>query len=180
MLTLLYRLKGDEALMQAYQRGDAGAFECLYHRHKDGLFAFLYRSCPRREIVEELAQESWAAVVDKAPGYRPDASFKTWLYRIGRNKLIDFWRRRDNNHQPLENAQALVDEQVQAEDNDTEQRLMAAIGELPLEQRDTLLLQEQGFKLLDIAIITDTGEETVKSRLRYARRQLREQLGDLL
>lgn len=41
MLTLINRLRSDEALMLAYQRGDEAAFECLYHRHKDGLFAFL-------------------------------------------------------------------------------------------------------------------------------------------
>ena len=58
--------------------------------------------------------------------------------------------------------------------------LMAAIGELPAEQRDALLLQEQGFSLEDIAQITGAPTETVKSRLRYARRQLREQLGEEL
>ena len=54
---------------------------------------------------------------------------------------------------------------------------LAAIGELPLEQRDALLLQEQGFSLAEIVEITGTGEETIKSRLRYARKQLRKQLG---
>ena len=54
---------------------------------------------------------------------------------------------------------------------------MSAIARLPQEQRDALLLQEQGFSQRDIAEITGAVEETVKSRLRYARKQLREQLG---
>ena len=57
-------------------------------------------------------------------------------------------------------------------------RLMISIGQLPLEQRDALLLQEQGFSQKEIAEITGAGEETIKSRLRYARNALRERLGD--
>lgn len=177
MLTLFNRLKGDEALMQAYQRGDADAFECLYHRHKDGLYAFLYRHCQRHAVVEELAQDTWLAVVNRAETYSPEASFKTWLYRIAHNRMVDFWRRRDNSHAPLEaESQPLATARSPVEE-DLTRRLMAAIEALPAEQRDAVLLQEQGFTLRDIAGITLAAEETIKSRLRYARKQLRQQLG---
>ena len=177
MPTLFNRLKSDEALMQAYQRGDTGAFDSLYHRHKDGLFTFLYRSCPRPAVVEELAQEAWAGVVRGAPEYRPEAAFRTWLYQIGRNRLADYWRRRDNHHTGLDGAPEPAAHNG-GEARELEDRLMAAIGALPPEQRDALLLQEQGFSLRDIAAITGDGEETIKSRLRYARGQLRKQLGE--
>lgn len=165
--------------MQAYQRGDASAFECLYHRHKDGLFSFLYRSCPRPDVVEELAQEAWAAVVNRAPGYTPQAQFKTWLYQIARNRLADYWRRLDNRHQRLEEVQEAATIDTHAPGEDPGELLLSAIGKLPSEQRDALLLQQQGFSQRDIAAITGAGEETIKSRLRYARKQLREQLGEL-
>lgn len=178
MRTLINRFKSDEALMQAYQRGDTGAFECLYHRHKDGLFAFLYRSCQRRAVVEELAQDTWTGVINAAENYRPEASFRTWLYQIGRNRLADHWRRADNRHLDLDSAPEPASEP--APDSDMQQRLMRAIGELPADQRDALLLQEQGFSLQEVAQITGSGEETIKSRLRYARTQLRTQLGEEL
>ena len=98
MLTLINRLRSDEALMLAYQRGDTAAFDCLYHRHKDGLFAFLYRSCSRRAVVEELTQDAWMGVINSAPTYQSDARFRTWLYQIAHNRLVDFWRRKDNQH----------------------------------------------------------------------------------
>jgi RNA polymerase sigma factor (sigma-70 family) len=177
MLTLLNRLKGDEALMQAYQRGDTDAFERLYRRHKDGLYAFLYRSCQRRAIVEELAQDTWMAVVDRAQTYRPEASFKTWLYRIAHNRQVDFWRRRDNGHESLGAGSEPIATGRSPAEEDLSRRLMTTIKTLPAAQRDTLLLQEQGFSLRDIASITAQTEETVKSRLRYARKQLRQQLG---
>ena len=75
--------------MLAYGLGDTGAFEHLYRRHKDGLFAFLYRNLPQQAIVEEIAQETWIAVVNAAADYQPRARFKTWLYQIARNKMVD-------------------------------------------------------------------------------------------
>ena len=178
MFGLIHRLRSDEALMQAYGRGDSRAFECLYLRHKDALFAFLYRSCPRRDVAEELAQEAWTAVINQAAGYQPDARFRTWLFTIARNRLADYWRRRDNQHAQLEQTMEPADDSADPSRDDEGAALLAAIGELPLEQRDTLLLQLQGFSLRDIGAITDCADETVKSRLRYARSALRQQLGD--
>lgn len=180
MLTLIHRFKSDDALMLAYQRGDTAAFESLYHRHKDGLFTFLYRSCSRRAIAEELAQEAWAGVINATPKYKAQGHFKTWLYQIGHNRLVDFWRRRDNQHVNLENVPEPAADTTLEASNELHQQLMALISELPGDQRDTLLLREQDFSLTEIAKITDCSEETVKSRLRYARKQLREQLGDRL
>ena len=51
------RLMQDDALMNAYAKGDARAFEELYRRHKDGVFSFLRRQCDSFEVCEELAHE---------------------------------------------------------------------------------------------------------------------------
>ncbi len=59
-------------------------------------------------------------------------------------------------------------------------RLVAALGALPEAQRDAFLLHvEGGLALADVAKLTGTTQETVKSRLRYAYARLREALGDL-
>ena len=183
MLKFLHRYKSDEALMLAYQAGNSGAFELLYQRHKDGLFAFIYRSCAQTSTVEDICQDTWIAVVNAAERYQPRASFKTWLYQIAHHRLIDFWRSKDRQHSALENVPEPACEDVTHE---RREQLMAAVGLLPQEQKNTLLLQQQGFTLDEIAHITDTATETVKSRLRYARQHLqntlqqqpREQLGD--
>jgi RNA polymerase sigma-70 factor (ECF subfamily) len=165
--------------MMAYQNGDAAAFELLYRRHKDGLFAFLFRHYPRAAIVEELAQDTWMAVIDAARRYQATARFRTWLYQIAHNKLVDHWRRQDNRHSPLDTATEPAS--AEAADNIEQQQnveaLMAALSSLPQEQKNALLLQEQGFSHADIAEITGVGMETIKSRLRYARKQLRGNLG---
>ncbi len=166
--------------MMAYQNGDAAAFELLYRRHKDGLFAFLFWHYPRAAVVEELAQDTWMAVIDAARRYQPRARFRTWLYQIAHNKLVDHWRRQDNRHAPLDTVTKTAC--AEAADSIEQQRnvdtLMAALAGLPQEQKNALLLQEQGFSHADIAEITGVGMETIKSRLRYARKQLREHLGE--
>lgn len=175
MLPLVHHLKSDEALMLAYQGGDAGAFEHLYRRHKDGLFAFLYRHCPRSAVVEELTQDTWMAVVDRAPDYQPQARFRTWLYRIAHNRQVDYWRRGDNRTLPLEAAPEPADDPTA--DSVSEKEIMAALGALPPDQRDALLLREEGFSLVEIGEICGASEEAIKSRLRYGRGRLRDLLG---
>jgi len=173
MRSLIHRLRSDDALMQAYQHGDVEAFECLYHRHKDGLFAFLYRSCGQQAAVEEVAQETWTAVIKTAPHYEARGCFKTWLYQIGRNRLLDFWRRKDNQHVQLEDHHEPATQAGDLPQENSSHRIMTAVAALPPDQRDTVLLREQGFSLAEIGQIMGAQQETVKSRLRYARNQLR-------
>src|SRR5688572_33036390 len=84
----------DEELMLAYGRGDAGAFETLYGKHKGPLYRFVLRSVKGRGEAEELFQDIWMRVIEAAGRYRPQAKFTTWLYTIAHNRLVDHWRAR--------------------------------------------------------------------------------------
>src|SRR5678816_3448550 len=84
----------DEELMLAYRDGDAGAFETLYARHRGALYRFVLRSIKDRAIAEELFQEAWIRVIEARERYAPRARFKTWLYTIAHNLLVDHWRRK--------------------------------------------------------------------------------------
>lgn len=173
MAKMWNRLRSDESLMLAYQRGDMGAFESLYQRHKDALFTYLFRSCSRHAIVEEVAQETWMAVIQAAVRYRPEAKFRTWLYQIAHHRMVDFWRRPDNRHSNLEDVPEETAPQNQGEIIDEiEKQVMNALAQLPQEQRNVVLLREQGFSYEELADIVGVGRETIKSRLRYARQQL--------
>ena len=65
MLGLLTKIS-DESLMLKYQQGDSRSFEKLYARHKHSLFAYLYRSHVDLSVIEEIAQETWVAIIDSA------------------------------------------------------------------------------------------------------------------
>ncbi|CAL92693.1 RNA polymerase sigma factor [Azoarcus olearius] len=183
----------DGALMLAYAAGDAAAFEQLYARHRRGLYAYLQRQAPRPGWVDDLFQETWLAVIGARAGYRPSAAFRTWLYGIARNKLIDRIRRSDAvllsdfladdgddgelldrlgadaGHDP---AQLLA----RRRDGDA---LHAALRTLPAPQREVFLLREQAdMSLTEIAALVGVPLETAKSRLRYAIARLRAALAE--
>ncbi len=181
----------DEMLMMRYRDGDLPAFQELYRRHKTGLYRFISWRSPRTEWVDEVFQDSWTSLHHARAGYQPQAGFRTYLYQIARNRLIDLLRQ----HQPV-----LASDLGNGEDGDMLERLAdaqapdetpesalerkqdmaglhAAIQTLPGEQREALVLQQfNGLSLEEIAQLTDTPVETIKSRLRYAMRKLRQQL----
>ena len=169
---ILNALKSDETLMLAYQAGDARAFETVYMRHKDALFNFLFRSVRQMGVVEDLAQDVWMSIIHGIGSYRAVASFRTYLYRIARNRLVDHWRREAHRS----SDQLVEDEHAGRENPEYNVQLMEvlnAISALPPEQGEVLLLHEEGFSQQEIAEITESKPETVKSRLRYARNGLK-------
>lgn len=178
--------------MSAYAAGKAGAFDRLYARHRVWLYNLLVRQLQDRARADDVFQETWFALIRSAPSYRPTARFSTWLYLLARQRLVDHWRRLDpetvslafnDNGDPEDPAvmSALIDLQADPA-RDAERRQLAAhldqgLRELPPSQREVFLLAEQvEMSLEEIATITGSNREAVKSRLRYARRKLAEQL----
>ena len=170
--------RSDAGLLRAYVRGNYAAFETLYTRHKEALFNFVFRSLGHYAVAEELAQDVWMTVLDKAGQYESrGATFKTWLFTIARNKVIDFQRRRTNQSHTDVDDLVLQDQDIDHEQQILLQQLLNAMDRLPDEQRETFILQQEGFSNREISDITGVGSETVKSRLRYARTALRQQFG---
>ncbi len=171
--------------MMNYGAGDADAFDVLYQRYKAPLYRFVLRqSSP--QVVDELFQDIWFKVINARQDYQVKASFKTWLYHLARNRLIDLYRR--NNMRPVDNhasqletiADAAVAQPEKQLDSQTQYDvLLAAIAELPPEQKEAFLLQQEaGLSVAQIADTCGTSFETVKSRLRYAVDKLRHRLND--
>jgi RNA polymerase sigma-70 factor (ECF subfamily) len=172
----------DEDCMLRYAEGDLAAFQTLYDRHRGGLYRYFLRQSPR-DVAEELFQDVWARVIQGRRRYRPDAAFRTWLYTLARNRLIDYWRRQGRDplaesgnaavpefaaENPTGNPRRLVDLRGCLE------RLLRLVEALPALQREAFLLRhDAGMTLAEIAAVLGTGAETAKSRLRYAMERLR-------
>jgi len=173
----------DESLMLDYTRGDADAFEILYQRHKSPLYRFVLRQCGP-QFVDDLFQDIWMKVINSRMRYKVKATFKTWLYHIARNRIIDHYRRqniRPVDKNPDNLASISDDRHIQPENrlekNDQREQLMKAITALPDEQKEAFLLREEaGLAIEEIAVTTGVSYETAKSRLRYAVKKLRQQL----
>lgn len=176
----------DEALMLAYAAGDTSAFEQLYSRHRSRLYRYLLRQVRDPALADEFFQDIWQRVITARQGWKPEAAFTTWLFRIAHNRLTDHWRALK--HRPP--APADGDERAaRVPDPDTPERnlsefeqrrrLQLALAELPEDQREVLQLRlEQELSLEEIGEITGVGRETVKSRLRYAMDKLRTRMNE--
>jgi len=169
----------DEDCMLRYADGELTAFQILYERHRGGLYRYFLRQSPR-DVAEELFQDVWTRVIQARRRYRPDATFRTWLYTLARNRLIDYWRRQGRDPLGLSGDAAEAGEQLTANPRrladlrDCLEQLLQLVEALPALQREAFLLRHDGgMTLAEIAVALDTGAETAKSRLRYAMERLR-------
>jgi len=177
----------DEKLMLAYAGCDLRAFDTLYARSRGMLYRYILRSVADRASADELFQETWSMLVASRERYRVQAKFSTWLLQIAHNLIIDSFRRARPQAGPEETETVMREldvpdserpEQVLGE-FEQRRRLQIALDGLPDEQREAFLLRvESELGLAEIAQITGAGQETVKSRLRYAFAKIREVLSE--
>lgn len=183
----------DESLMLRYAGGNLQAFNLLYDRHEMAVWRYVFRSVRVQALADDLLQDVWFAVARQAPHYQPTAKFKTWLFTMAHNRLVDHFRTAKQ-HVSLDGdgdedgADSIALVQTLAansgfgplrrlESKEQAQALLDAIEALPFAQREAFMLQaEAGMDVNDIAKTTGVSFETAKSRLRYARTRLKELL----
>ncbi|MDZ7863985.1 sigma-70 family RNA polymerase sigma factor [Acidovorax sp.] len=182
----------DETLMLRYAAGDLGAFDTLYSRHELAVWRFVLRSVKVPAVADDLLQDVWFAVARNAGSYEVKAKFRTWLFTLAHNRLVDHLRTA-RNHASLDanddggdGGPGLADTLAadsgfgpvrQLQSREQAAALIAAVEQLPFEQREAFLLQAEGdLSVQEIAEATGVHFETAKSRLRYARTSLRQQL----
>jgi RNA polymerase sigma-70 factor (ECF subfamily) len=182
--------ESDERLMLRFQAGDARAFEVLVRRHRTPIFSFLVRLTADRARAEDLCQEVFLKVVKASRTWEERARFRTWVYAIARNLAVDEARRAAfRRAEPLDAPGPAGAASHPADDPQPDAaadaalirpKLEAALAALPAEQREVFLLREYaGLRFAEIADVTGTPENTVKSRMRYALEALREGLAAL-
>jgi len=170
----------DETLMLAYSRGNASAFEQLYQRHKNVVFRYFTKQCASIAIAEELCHDTWLKLINNHSSYTVTAQFRTYLFTIARNILIDYRQKKSttNEENANENLELSVTNRSLATENlQLAEALTKNITALPANQREIFLLkQESGFTIEQIAKITAQQKEQVKSSWRYALQRLRKGL----
>ena len=185
--------RSDEELLKAYKEGEASAFRVLVQRHEKPVYRFCLRSLGSPEAAADAAQEVFLRVVRYAPKWERRAKFTTWMYTIARNFCIDEarkgrFRRTESLNETLGDEDGGTEriDQVAGKELDGEavtdaRKLRSAVDdalqELPAEQREVFVLRHYGgMPFKEIAATTETPENTVKSRMRYALSALRESL----
>lgn len=167
-------------LVGGLQAGERAAFDEVYAAFNDRLFTFLLRLSCRRDVAEDLLEETWLRLVTHAARLRPDTTIGPWLFTVARNLHISYLRSRQ-----LEDAASAglvglwpygVHRSSPFEDtaaNQLERRLERALASLPSRSREVLLLvATAGLSPTEAAAVCGVSAEAFRQRLSRARTQL--------
>ena len=180
----------DEELVARSMGGDLDSFNQLVLRWERPIYALAYRVIGREEDARDVTQETFLRAFRALKGFKGQAKFSSWLYRITLNLCRD-WIRREK-RTPVAQAPEGVDIIELAGEGtptDTIETLVArhelgrAVGKamsmLPEEQRAAIILKEyHGLTFQEIADLLDCPLSTVKTRLYQGLSVLRRQLRD--
>ncbi|XQW84946.1 RNA polymerase sigma factor [Thalassotalea piscium] len=159
--------------------GDKKYLSRLVVQFNQSLYHYLY-SLSEKETAEDALQSTWLKVMksSNSQNQQRHTNVKSWLYTIARNTLVDELRRQQKWQWQELNEQIVITKTL-AENVEDDQKLAAfniAINQLPFFQREAIIFQQEGFSVMEICQLTEDSFETVKSRLRYARKSLKELL----
>lgn len=170
----------NEELMLSYAAcGDQLLLSKLYDACGNDLYHFLL-TLSDPTLAKDISQLTWLKVMEKKHLYRDSGMFKAWLFTLARNLLIDEYRKNQKFVNDNDISTFVAPEPDYKQTQDRLQRFNRALENLPFVQKEAFCLQQEMFSLEDIASITHNNIETVKSRLRYAKENLREQLKDMV
>jgi RNA polymerase sigma-70 factor, ECF subfamily len=166
----------DETLASAAASGDREAFSTLLTRHYDRIFNLAYRLIGSRAEAQDLAQDICAALPAKLRGWRGEARFSTWLYRVIVNATHDR-RRRQATHSKA--ASGWGDWELARQDEiETERAAMdwltQTMTQLPPELRDTVaLILGEDMTQAEAGQILGLSEGTIAWRMSEVKKRLR-------
>ncbi|MBN1549905.1 sigma-70 family RNA polymerase sigma factor [bacterium] len=180
----------DEMLIQAYAKYQRlEAFNILFTRYRTELYGFLVNWSGNKSHAEDLFQEIFLRVIRSAKTFQPKAKFRTWLYTIARNLLIDTSRKKkirepvtvhekwdfDNSSSFEAVSRSDLNPLDQLTQHELKSIIRKALLEMPEEQRELFFLREYaGIDFKEAAKISGCTVNTAKSRMRYALLKLRD------
>ena len=187
--------RSDTELLAAHVAGDHEAFGELFTRHRDRLWAVALRTMGNPDDAADGFQDGMVAAYRRAGSFRGESLVTTWLHRVVVNACLDRHRAmRVRRAEPLPDdleeyggrrslSSASEDEDpaeqsVKAERN---RLVLAALAQLPVDQRVAIVLVDmEGYRVAEAALMLDCAVGTVKSRCSRGRRRLAVLLAELI
>jgi RNA polymerase sigma-70 factor, ECF subfamily len=162
-------MASDEQLMLGFVQGSRDCFAELFDRYRQPVYAFFRRRLEDAGRAEELAQETFLAILRGTERYQPSASFRTYLYAIARRQLFNEWRRLRQRTSPISEMAAPCGGEL------TDANwVKAAMEQLTPEHREVLMLREyEELSYEEVAALLRIPVNTVRSRLFRARSELK-------
>jgi len=170
----------DEDVMNQVRKGNIKMLAILFERYHIKLYNYFLRLTGDKGVSEDLTQEVFLRILKYRETYRKkrEGKFTTWMFQIGRNTYIDFWRKYKEEI-PLEerweeeSAQGKEPEQVTQQEQDLE-FMHQALSKLPFAKREALILSRfHGMKYLEISHLMGCSISAVKVQVHRAIKDLR-------
>jgi RNA polymerase sigma-70 factor, ECF subfamily len=176
-------LPGDEKMVERCLQGDDAAWEVVVNSYAKRIYNLSYRYTSRRDEAEDLTQEIFIRVYQNLKSFRSDSgSFQSWIMKVGRNLIIDHYRRTRRYQQAAGTeemeAMNLRDDKVPSPQRSVEQSeaslfLSEGLQALSPELKEAIILRDlEGMAYQEIAGLLGIPEGTVKSRINRARLEL--------
>jgi RNA polymerase sigma-70 factor, ECF subfamily len=160
--------------------GAPGAWDVLFRRYQLPLYVYVFELVRHEQTSLDIVQETFLNALRHIETLRDDEKFGSWLFGIAHQRCLQHWRRQSRNERLLDEAAgAAVSEYGVAPDEllireEDEAEFMKCLRQLSMPHRAVLLLHfVEEFSLEEIAAITGARLGTVKSRLHYAKKELR-------
>ena len=175
----------DDDLMRLYQQGDADAFDVLFDRYYVSVYNFARSVLGNGVEADEILQETFLAVARSAASYVGRGKFRAWLMRIVRNRCLNQLAAVRARREVLGDRDCEAGAWAaggpgpveQLEELEEEQRIRAAMAELPERQREAIALYAfEQMKYREIAEVMEMPEGTVKTLIHRARASLAQRL----
>ena len=167
-------------LVGRVRSGDTAAFDEIYALFNRSILTFLLRLSRRRDVAEDLVEETWLRFVRHAHRLRPDTRLAAWLYTVARRLHLSYVRSRMIEDSaavalmalwPVSTVHVSPFEETAA--NELERRIERALASLSSPAREVLLLVSvAGLSPADAAEVCGVSSEALRQRLSRARRAL--------
>jgi RNA polymerase sigma-70 factor (ECF subfamily) len=174
-------------LVDRLRHGDPAAFDEVYAGYRARLYSFLRRLTGRRELAEDLSQETWLRLADRAVDLREDTVLSAWLFTVARNLAASYWRSRWLDGPLVSNIDDLdlpgdpaTSPERLAEASDDRRLLEASLAAIAATDREVLLLiGAEGLSPAEAAALCGLKPGTLRKRLERPRTRFAQALGRL-
>jgi RNA polymerase sigma-70 factor, ECF subfamily len=174
------------SLVAGLRDGDPAAFDAVHEAFETRLFTFLLRLCRRRDVAEDLLEETWLRLVKHARRLRPDTRLAPWLFTVARHLHVSYVRSWALEESAIDGLLGLWPFSVERSSpfeavaaNELQRRIERALASMPLASREALLLVGvAGLDQSDAADVCGITREAFRQRLSRARASLARALSD--
>lgn len=164
-------------LIKKAKKGESEAFGLIYDQYLERIYRFIYLKVSSREEAEDLSQQVFMKAWEAMYRFKDEGlPFSSWLYRIARNLVIDFYRTKKPNITLEENItiEAVENSEERALENHEGEELIKALKELTEEQKDVIILRFiEGLSYKEIAKITKKNQPALRILQHRALNKLR-------